>query len=117
MREYGTTSKHALILENFEEIPLELEQCHQKIKELTATFESEVENRKSVLARHVACLRALNGDQGARFADSLVVAVSRTDRCAEAICSLREHVAKVERIRDDHWRAVCLGTLLSRLPS
>lgn len=61
--------------------------------------------RESILRTHVACLKVLNGEQGARFGESLVSAVSRSDRLAQEICQLREHVGKIESLRDGHWRA------------
>lgn len=116
MREYASMQQPALVLEGLEELPLELEQCEQRIQELEAAFNVDLEARETLLKRHVACLKVLNGEQGARFGESLVSAVSRSDRCAQEICHLRERVIKLEGLRDNHWRAAAslsLGKLNS----
>lgn len=51
-----------------------------------ARYQTEIDQRAKVLVRHVACLRAFNGQEGARFADSLVNAVARSDRLAQELC-------------------------------
>lgn len=106
MREYGSTRDHALLLKDFETIPLELEQCKQQLSEIEEARKIEIALRETLLARHVACLKGINGDQGARFAESLVAAIARSDRLADELLHLREHVTKVEHVRDGHWRAV-----------
>ena len=106
MREYGSASKHSLLLDRFEQIPLELEQCAQRVEQLENAFKAETAQREGLLQRHVACLKVLNGEQGARFAQSFVSTVSKSDKLAQESLLLREHMAKVVSIRDDHWRAV-----------
>ena len=106
MREYGSASKHSLLLDRFEQIPLELEQCAQRVEQLEDAFRAETAQREGLLQRHVACLKVLNGEQGAKFAQSLVSTVSKSDRLAQESLLLREHMAKVVSVRDDHWRAV-----------
>ena len=108
MREYSSAQDQGLVLEQFEEIPLELEQCAQRTTDLEACLTAEMTYRGSLLKRHTACLTALNGNQGMRFAESLAKAVSRSDRMAQEVCALRKHVNDLERLRDAHWRAVSL---------
>ena len=116
MREYSSSSSNqpGLLLEGFESIPLELEQCEQKMSEVERMLTTELVGREALLVRHVACLKGFNGEQGARFGESLVSAISRSDRLAQEARMLREHVGKVERLREGHWRAVSLFTILYR---
>lgn len=108
MREYASCQDQALVLEGFEDIPLELEQCTQRLQDLRAAYDGQTAQRATLLARHVACLRVLNGDQGARFAETLAYAVTRGDRLAQEIVSCQEHTRRVEAVRESHWRAVRL---------
>ena len=116
MREYSSSnsSQPGLLLEGFESIPLELEQCSQRLAELEAMLTTELVGREALLVRHVACLKGFNGEQGARFGEGLVTAISRSDRLAQEARMLREHVGKVEQIRDGHWRAVRFSTLVQQ---
>lgn len=116
MRQYSSMHGHAFLLEGLDELPSEIEQCLQRIRDLENALKSDLDERESLLKRHVACLKVLNGDQGARFAESLVSAVSRSDRCAQEICYLREHISKVEALREGHWRAAA-SVSLSKLNS
>lgn len=108
MREYSSASSNqpGLLLEGFESIPLELEQSGLRLAEVEQELLKELVGREMLLGKHVACLKGFNGDQGARFAESLVVAITRSDRLAQEARMLREHVGKVEKLREGHWRAV-----------
>jgi hypothetical protein len=102
MREYAADQNQRLILEGFEDMQSELEQCKQRLEELEVLSKSRMEQREALLKRHLACL---NGDQGGHFGDNLVAAILQSDRHALETCQLLEHVNKIERLRDAHWRA------------
>lgn len=48
----------------------------------TDQLQAECDQREKLLLRHVACLHSLNGDEGSRFAQTLVNAIARSDRLA-----------------------------------
>lgn len=68
-------------------------------------LETDIRHRDTLLRRHVSVLNAFNGDEGARFAASLVNAVSKADTTSQRLNQLADHLIKLDQISTDHQRA------------
>lgn len=77
----------------------------QKAHELHVRFIADLHRREKLLQRHVMTLCALNGNQGARFGDSLMKLINQTDELVCELFGIMEHSSKIERICQAHWRA------------
>lgn len=108
MREYSSASSNqpGLLLEGFESLPLEIEQCGLRLKEVEEALSRAIEERRSVLAEHVTHLSDRTDDDRTALAGKLISAINNSEQLAEEARMLREHLTRVEQLREGHWRAV-----------
>lgn len=70
-----------------------------------AQYLTDMAKREKLLKRHIMTLRAFNGEEGARFGESLLKSISQSDSGISKLLSLVDHTSRVERSCESHWRA------------
>ncbi|KAI5479386.1 hypothetical protein MNV49_003720 [Pseudohyphozyma bogoriensis] len=105
-----------LVIDEFDKVDAQLESAQERLRDIEDKFQTELSNRARLLHRHVVCLRSLNGDEGARFAQTLVSGIAKSDELALRQARLSDHVLKMEQLKASHHRAaasVCIAQLNS----
>ncbi|KAG0149898.1 hypothetical protein CROQUDRAFT_131066 [Cronartium quercuum f. sp. fusiforme G11] len=96
---------HRFVVGDTTKLLAEGRECEERAQELHVRYLSDMAKRETLLKRHVVTLRAFNGEEGARFGDSLIKAINQSDAGVSELLSLVDHTSRVERMCDSHWRA------------
>ncbi|EGG06031.1 uncharacterized protein MELLADRAFT_107122 [Melampsora larici-populina 98AG31] len=96
---------HRFVVGDTSKLVREVHECPKRIQDLRANYLSDIARREKLLKRHIMTLRAFNGDEGARFGDTLLKAISQGDEGVSELFSLVNYTSHVERTCEAHWRA------------
>ncbi|KAH9812087.1 hypothetical protein DFH28DRAFT_1178056 [Melampsora americana] len=96
---------HRFVVGDTSKLTSEARQCPERIQDLHRTYLADIAKREKLLKRHIMTLRAFNGEEGARFGDTLLKAISQGDEDVSELLSLLNYSSHVERTCEAHWRA------------
>ncbi|KAM0751393.1 hypothetical protein T439DRAFT_356216 [Meredithblackwellia eburnea MCA 4105] len=103
---------HRLVVREFETLKSGLREREKRLGELELKHSFESSVRDQQLSRHVATLKAFNGEAGARFAGTLVDSIKKTEHVLLGQVQVANHLTKIESARYSHAQAVASLSLV-----
>ncbi|KAI8454705.1 hypothetical protein BY996DRAFT_2086895 [Phakopsora pachyrhizi] len=86
----------------------EIQEYECKVRDHHVRYLADLTKREKLLQRHITTLRAFNGDEGARFGESLAKAISNSDYLTSQLLSMADYTSRLKRLCEGHWRAAAI---------